>query len=186
MFNANIRNLVQQLLRLLRIAVNPLLALRKELSTSALDHVAEQRPGRAAEANQRHAPGQLLPGERDGLVHVPELGLDVHFPAHHLAVLAVAGVLERVWKVRALLLQHLDDHSHGLGDHEDVGEDDGGVEEAGVALDGLEGDCRSDLGIAADLEEVAVAFGFVVLGEITTSYRYSKRFKGQLFWKISI
>lgn len=66
----------------------------------------------------------------------------------------------------ALLVDHLDRHAHGLGDDEDVGEDDGGVDQAGVALNGLEGQGRGDLGVAADFKEVTPAFGFMVLGEV--------------------
>jgi hypothetical protein len=72
--------------------------------------------------------------------------------------------------VRTLLVDHLDGHAHSLGDDENVGEDDGSVEETGVALDGLEGDCRSDLGVTAAFEEVSVAFGFVVLGQVATGW----------------
>lgn len=62
-----------------------------------------------------------------------------------------------------LFVEHFDSHAEGLGDHEDVAEDYGCVEEAGVALDGLEGDCGGEFGVATDGEEVIGAFGFVVL-----------------------
>lgn len=65
-----------------------------------------------------------------------------------------------------LFVEHFDSHAEGLGDHEDVAEDYGGVEEASVALDGLEGDCGGEFGVATDGEEVIGAFGFVVLWEV--------------------
>jgi hypothetical protein len=86
---------------------------------------------------------------------------------HDLGVLLVLGRLERLREVRALLVHHLDDHAHGLGYHEDVGEDDGRVEQAGEALDRLQGQGGGDLRVAAALEEVALALGFVVFGEVS-------------------
>jgi hypothetical protein len=53
---------------------------------------------------------------------------------------------------------------------EDVGEDDGGVDEALIALDGLEGKRGGNLGATAAFEEVVFSFCFVVLGQIATSY----------------
>jgi hypothetical protein len=96
---------------------------------------------------------------------------DVDAPREHLPVLLVVGRLERLGEVRALLVDHLDDHAHGLRDDEDVGEDDGRVDEALVPLDGLEGERRGHLGIAAALEEVPRALGFVVLREVSSSCR---------------
>jgi hypothetical protein len=68
--------------------------------------------------------------------------------------------------VRAFLVHHFNHHSHSLWDHEDVGEYDGGIEKAREALNGLERQGRGDLGISTAFEEVAFAFGFVILGEI--------------------
>jgi len=53
---------------------------------------------------------------------------------------------------------------------EDVGEDDGGVDEALIALDGLEGERRGNFGAAAALKEVVLSFRLVVLGQIATGY----------------
>ncbi len=125
--NTDVGNLVQQLLGLLRILVDPRLALRKELGATSLDHVAEQGPGRTAEANQGNPASQLLPGERDGLVDVVQLVGDVDRSVEDGLVLAVGGRLQGVREVRALLVHHLDHHAHGLRDDEDVGEDDGGI-----------------------------------------------------------
>lgn len=75
--------------------------------------------------------------------------------------------------MRALLVDHLDGHAHGLRDDEDVGEDDGGIDEAGIAADGLESDFRGDFGIAAAFEEVSLALGLVVFREIAASCQLS-------------
>lgn len=115
----------------------PFLALDEELGATTLDHVAEQGPGSTAEANERHSALELLTGQGDGLVDVVQLLGDVHIPREHLGVLAIVGRLKGVWEVRALLVDHLNDHAHGLGDDKNVGEDDGGVKQAIEAVDGL-------------------------------------------------
>lgn len=172
MFNAQLGNLLQQRLRLLRILINPRLALLEQLRSTALRHVTEQRPRSATEANERHAAIQLRPRHGDGLVHIVQLLGHIAMTVQNLAVLAVIRALERAREVRALLVDHLDRHAHGLGNHENVGEDDGGVDEAGEALDWLESQGRCDLGAPADLEEVLGAFGFVVLGEVAAGFRW--------------
>ena len=65
--------------------------------------------------------------------------------------------------------QHLHRHAHGLRDDEDVAEDDGGVDEVGVAVDRLEGQGGRNLRRAAAGEEVVRAFGVVVFGEVAAS-----------------
>lgn len=134
----DISNLGQKLLRLLRVLVYPRLGLGEKLGAAALDHVAEERPRSAAETNQGNPAGQLLPRQGDCLVDVVELGGHVHLSAEHLLVLPVRGALQRVGEVRPLLVHHLHLHAHGLRDDEDVGEDDGGVQQALEALDGLQ------------------------------------------------
>jgi hypothetical protein len=54
-----------------------------------------------------------------------------------------------------------------LGDDEDVGEDDGCIDESGIALDGLEGECRGDFGRATTFKKVVVSFGFVIFWQIS-------------------
>lgn len=163
MIHTDIGNLGQQLLRFLRILVDPSLHLSKQLRAAALNHVAEKRPRSTTEANQRHPARQLLPRKRNGLVDVVELGSDVDLAAENLFVLSIKRVLERVREVRSLLVHHLDLHAHGLGDDEDVGEDDGGVHQALEPLDRLQRQGGGDLGVSAALEEVARAFGFMIL-----------------------
>lgn len=165
--HTDISNLCQQLLRLLGVSVNPRLNLRKQLSATTLNHVAEQSPRSTTEADQRHLSLEPLARQRDGLVHIIELGGDIDVLGEDLAVLLVVGGLERAREVRALLVNHLDHHAHGLRNHEDVGEDDGRVDEAGVALDRLQCNRRGNLGVATALEEVPVALGLVILGEVT-------------------
>lgn len=164
--DTQLRNLLQQRLGLLRVLIDPRLDLLEQLRAAALHHVAEESPGSTGEAEQRDAAVELLARERDGLVHVVQLLGHVDVALHQLGVLPVGGGAERVGEVRTLLVDHLDCHAHRLRDHEDVGEDDGGVDQAGIALDGLESQGRGDLGVAADFKEVTPAFGFMVLGEV--------------------
>lgn len=165
--DADLGRLLEEGLGLLGILVDPRLALLGQLGVA--DHVAEQGPRRTAEANQGDAARQLRPGQRNGLVDVVELLGDVDVLLEHLGVLAIRGGQQGFREVRALLVDHLDRHAQGLGDDEDVGEDDGGIDEAGEALNGLQGERRGHLGVPAALEEVALPLGLVVLGEIAAS-----------------
>lgn len=155
---------------MLGVLVDPCLALYEQLRAATLDHVAQQRPRRAAEAKQRDPALEFPPRQCNGLVHVVQLLGHIDVPVHDLLVLLVVRRLERLREVRALLVHHLDHHAHGLRYHEDVGEDDGGIEKAGEAFNGLQGNRRGDFGVAAALEEVAGALGFVVFGEVTAGW----------------
>jgi hypothetical protein len=65
--------------------------------------------------------------------------------------------------VRALLLNHLNGHTHCLGNDKNVGEDDGGIDETCESANRLEGDFGCDFRVAAAFEEVSVTLGFVIL-----------------------
>lgn len=171
MIDTYICNLGQQPLGLLRMPVDPSLALGEQLGAAALHHVAEEGPGGAAEADERDSAGQLRPRQGNGLVDVAEPVSDVDGLLQDSPVLGVGGGLEGVGKVRALLVHHLNLHAHGLGNDEDVGEDDGGVEQAGIPFDGLQRQRRRHLGVAAALEEVAGPLGLVVLGEVAAGWQ---------------
>lgn len=166
MIHTDVSNLGQKLLRLLGILVDPCLDLREQLSAATLDHIAEQGPRSTTESNQRHLALELLARQGDGIVYVAELSRNVDVLGKHLAILSVVGVLERVGEVRALLINHLDSHAHGLRDNKNVGEDDSGIDQACKTADGLEGDFCCNFGVTATFEEVSFTLGFVVLGEV--------------------
>ena len=168
--DAQVGDLGQQRPGLVGVLIDPGLALGEELGAAALDHVAEEGPGGAAEADERDAAGELAARDGDGLVDVAELPGDVDVARQQLAVLGVGRGGQRVREGRALLVHHLDLHAHGLRDDQDVREDDGGVQQPGVALDGLQGQRRGHLRVAAALEEVARALGLVVLGEVAAGW----------------
>jgi hypothetical protein len=72
--------------------------------------------------------------------------------------------------VGALLVHHDDLHTHRLGNHKDVGEDDGGIDEASISIDWLEGKVGGNLGAAAAFEEVVLALLLVVFGQVSSSF----------------
>lgn len=168
MLDTYVRDLVKELFGFLGIFVNPGLALSEQLCATPFHHVAEQGPGRTAEANQGHSPLQLLARQGDGLVYIFKLVGNLDIPPHDLAILAVLGVLQRVREVRPFLVHHLYIHTHGLRDDKNVRKYDSGIEKTSIALDGLESDRGCDFGVAAAFEKVTVALCLVVLGEIPT------------------
>lgn len=175
MFDANIRNLVQQLLRLLGVFVDPSLAVLEQLRATTFNHVAEQGPWRSAETNQRHSACQLLPCQGDTLVNVAQFLGNVNTAVHYLPILLVLWGSQRIGEVRSLAFQHFNNHAHGLGNDEDVGEDNGGVDEAGKPIDWLQGQGGSNFGIAAAFEKVTTIFDFMVFGKIASGYEPCKR-----------
>lgn len=168
-FNTKLSNLLQQLLALLGILEDPGLDLLEHLGATTLNHVTEQSPGSAAEAVQRHAAIELLSGHGDGLVDVVQSLLDIDISFHDFLVLLVVRGHERVGEMGALLVDHNDLHAHGLRNDEDIGEDDGTINEAGVTINGLQSQGRGNLGRTTALEEVVGALGLVVLGQVATS-----------------
>jgi hypothetical protein len=155
-FNTELSNLLKQLLALFGVLEDPCLDLLEHLGATSLNHVTEQGPGSATEAVQRHTAIELLSGHSDGLVNV-------------IQVLLVVGGHERVGEMGALLVNHDDLHAHGLRNDEDVGEDDGAIDEAGVTINRLQSQGRGNLGRTTALEEVVGAFGLVVFGQVAAS-----------------
>lgn len=102
-------------------------------SATTFDHVDEQRPGGTAESDQRDGTVERDAGTGECGKDVAEFGIDVD--GGRQQTIDICGGDERIGEMRAWI--HLDGHSHGLGDDEDVAEYDCRVEEAGVAPDGL-------------------------------------------------
>ena len=100
--------------RLGRVPVQPGLGGAEDLGPPALDHVAEQGPGRAAEADEWDPAPELLARQRDGAVDVVELRGHVDFLRDEFGVLWVRGRGERVRERWALFREHLHRHAHGL------------------------------------------------------------------------
>lgn len=167
--DTKLRNLLQKGFGLFGILVDPCFGFLEQFGPAPLNHVAEQGPRRPAEAKQRDPTLELLPRQGDGLVDVIKLFRHIDGTLHHLGVLSVVRAAQGVREVRTLLVDHLHNHAHGLGDDKNVGEYDGSIDEAGIALDGLQRQGGCDLWVSAALEEVAGSLGLMVLGQVAAS-----------------
>jgi hypothetical protein len=56
-----------------------------------------------------------------------------------------------------------------LWNDEDIRKYDGGINEVCIPLDGLQCEGRGNLGRAAAIEEIVLAFSFVILWEVSSS-----------------
>lgn len=146
---AHIRNPSEQSLALLRILVQPSLALLECLAPAAFDHVRHQSPRRAAESDERYPPIQSFPGKSDRFEHVSQLLLDIDgIPQSG----EMARINERFGQYRSLGRLHEHRHPQGLGHNEDVAEDDGRVERR-VSVNRLESELRRNRRRLATFEE---------------------------------
>ena len=149
---------------------NPRFRLYEQLRASALDHVAQQRPGGSAETNQWYTARQLLSCESNRLVYIVQRLFHIDLTFHHLLVLLVVGSLQWLWEMRALLVNHDYLHTHRLRNYKDVREYDRSINKASKPIDGLEGKRGGDFGRAAAFEEVILSFYFVVFGEVSSGF----------------
>ena len=149
--DADVCDAREELLALLRVLEQPRLGLLERFGPASLYHVREQRPRRATEPDERDRAREPVPRSCDGREDVAELLV-------HVNVLAQArdirGRVERGGERRRWV--HEDLHAHGLRDHEDVAEDDGGVEQARIPPDRLERDLAREGRRAADLEKLVL------------------------------
>ncbi len=127
---------------------------------AALDHVGGQGPGAAGEADQGHAAVERAADGGDRVEDVAQLvhvghgeGADVGLGAH--------GLLEP----GALTEREVQAQAHGVGDGEDVGEEDGRVER--VALQRLQGDFGGVVDVGGQAHEAAgLGARGAVLGQV--------------------
>jgi len=124
-FDADVRDPGQQGVRGGGVLEDPGLDEGEGFAAPALDHVAQEGPRRADEADQRDPARELSPCQADGVEDVGELCADVHF---RLELREVFRLAQRVGEVGPLRLEHFHGHPHCLRDHEDVGEDYGCVD----------------------------------------------------------
>ena len=156
--------LVEQRVHGLRVVVEHRLGLAEVAAGAALDHVGGQGPGAAGEADQRHAAVQLAADGAHGIHHVAQVllgvgnrqGLDIGHARHHLLeARTLAG-----FEVQAL--------AHGIGDGEDVGEEDRGVD-LRVAIQRLDGHFAGQLGVLHQADEVTgLGAGGAIFRQVTT------------------
>ena len=123
--DADICDTREKCFTLLWILEQPSFGLLEGLGSAALDHIREQCPGRATEANKRDLATEPMPGARNGVKDVAEFLV-------HVDVLAktydVCGRVEGSGEERRRV--HENFHAHGLWDDEDVTEDYRCVNEA--------------------------------------------------------
>jgi hypothetical protein len=123
--DADICDTREKRLTLLRILEQPSFGLLERLGSTALDHVREQGPRCAAEANKWDLATEPMPGACDGVKDVAEFLV-------HVDVLAktgdICGRVERSGEERCRVHDNL--HAHGLRDNEDVAKDYRCVDEA--------------------------------------------------------
>lgn len=150
--DADICDAREKRLALLRILEQPSFGLLERLGSTALDHVREQGPRCAAEANKRDLATEPVPGARDGVKDVTEFLV-------HVDVLAktydICGRVERGGEERRRV--HDDLHAHGLRDNEDVAEDYRRVDEALIPPDRLERDLARKRRCPADLKKLMLS-----------------------------
>lgn len=123
--NPTVRDPLQEASRSIRVPEQPTFRLAERLAATTFDAVRHQGPWRAAEPKQRHAAVQLGPGQRDRLVDVRQLSVNVDVARQTIEV--VRGD-DRVREHGADVRAHVDLQAQGLRDHEDVAEYDGGIE----------------------------------------------------------
>ena len=123
--DAHVRDTLEEGLRLLWVLEQPRLRFLKRLAPSSFNHVREQRPWRAAEADEGDLAVESVPRLRDRLEDVSQLLLDIDLT---MQLRDILGCIEWVWKAGTRVHQHL--HAHRLRDDQDVAEYNGGVDEA--------------------------------------------------------
>ena len=137
------RDALEEGLGLLWVLEQPRFRFLERLARAALDHVGHERPGGTAEADEGDAAREAVTCEGDGVEDVLEPRRD----AVCLEILHIFGDVEGFGEDGAGVHEYL--HTHGLGDDEDVREDDGGVDKVWIVVDGLEGDLGCELWVLA-------------------------------------
>jgi hypothetical protein len=150
--DADVCDAREERLALLRILEQPSFGLLERLGSTALDHVREQGPRCATEANKWDLATESVPGARDGVKDVAEflVHVDVLAKTHD-----ICGRVERGGEERCRV--HDDLHAHGLRDNEDVAEYYRRVDEAWIPPDWLERDLARKRGCPADLKKLMLS-----------------------------
>lgn len=166
--NGDISDALQKSVGFFGVGVQPSANESVKLGRAAFGHVNKKGEGASAKAKQRHAAVELLAGEVDGLESPVEFLENVDGWRSKQSRDVFRGT-KRIGEERASAFADLDMHAHCLGNDQDVTENDGSVDQAVVAIDGLDGDFRGDFSITASLEKVQSSLDFFVFRKITTS-----------------
>ena len=142
------------------LAVHQRLHLGEGARRAALDEVAGHREGCAGEADERDPrPGELLRHQAHRLGDVGRVGTG--FERAEAAEVGLAA--ERLGDHRAAARLHLDAEADGVQGHDDVGEQDGGVD--AVAPHRLQGQLGGQGGVGDGRQDGALAARRPVLGQ---------------------
>ncbi|ABA47710.1 hypothetical protein BURPS1710b_0171 [Burkholderia pseudomallei 1710b] len=149
---------------------------------AAFDHVARERPRAAGEADQRHALAAFAVGERAANLahrvgHVAERRADVR----HRELRDVGLGAHRMRELRPLARGEIEAQPHRVGNRQDVGEQDRGVERK--ALERLQRHFGRVIGLLREPEEAARARArCVVLGQVAArlAHQPDRRVVGRL------
>src|SRR6266481_410785 len=136
----------QQPMRQVLVGEDQRLCLLEAARGLPFDHVGGERPGSAAEADQGDAAVQALQRRADRFHDVPEVALRVGHPQ----LVDVRRRAQGLRELRPLVFQD-ELHAHRFGHHQDVAEEDGGVDAEDVHR--LDGDLRRQIGRLAQLQE---------------------------------
>jgi len=123
------------------------LAALELVGAAALEHVGAEGPRRAAEAEQGFLALELRLHALQRLAHVIQPGGD----PHGIEPIELGLVIQPEVHLDAAGIAELEALAEGLGNHEDVGEDDRRIE--GEAPERLQGDLGGELGRLHHLEE---------------------------------
>ena len=150
--NADICDTREKRLTLLRILEQPSFGLLERLGSTALDHIREQSPRCAAEADKWDLATEPMSGACDGVKDVAEflVYVDVLAKTHD-----ICGRVERSGEGRCRVHDNL--QAHGLRDNEDVTEDDRCVDETCIPPDGLERDLARKRRCPADVKKLMLS-----------------------------
>ena len=159
-----LRQLVEQGVHGLRVVVEHGLGLAEVLARAALDHVGGQGPGAAGEADQRHPAVQFAADGAHRIHHVAQVLLRVG----NRQGLDVRGAGDDLLEARSLAGLEVQALPHGMGDGQDVGEEDRRVQ-LRVAVQRLQGDFAGELGVHHQAHEVpGLGPAGAVLGQVAT------------------
>ncbi len=97
---------------------------REILAAAAFDHVSRERPGTARETNQWNPAMQFAPDQAHRIHHVFEFRLGVR----HRQRRNIGGGAYGFFELRALAFGEIKPEPHGVGDGENVGKKNRGIE----------------------------------------------------------
>ena len=131
---------------------------------AAFDHVAGERPGAAAKANQGYAVIERGADGAHGVHDVAQFLLRVGYGQGADGGFVAQGTL----KTRAFAFGKVEAKTHGVGHGEDVGKQNGGIQRE--TFQRLQGDFTGEFRRFAQAEKTAGAgAGFAVFGQIAAS-----------------